>query len=132
MMVLLEKHFYIALFIPIKIHVIPATAAGQIGVRAEVLCDSDQSFVRCFGKGCELRSHVQGSGDTQDLCQPFHNEDIQRGEIFPNGGKYLLDNGGKVVPVRGLPVIGDDGLPLFMLPAVRLLITTSLIRCGNL
>ena len=60
MMVLLEKHFYAIFFIPVKIHVITAAGAGQIGVRPEVLRDGDQSFVRIFGKCGKLARPRKG------------------------------------------------------------------------
>ena len=44
------KMTFTPFFRKVKIHVIPAAGAGQVGIRPEVLRDGDQPFVGVIGK----------------------------------------------------------------------------------
>lgn len=63
--VFLECDIYTALPVKIKVHVIPAAAAGQVGVRPEVFDDGDQPTVRVLRKPRKFRGDEQRRRDSQ-------------------------------------------------------------------
>ncbi len=115
--VILESDRYATPMIFFQIHISAPALSCQIGIRTKVLGYGDKPFIRISREITQFRGHKDGCFNPKHPHQSLYGSDVEIGDQLPGTGKDLLKKLPQVMIMDCLAVIGQDRLPLFVLPS---------------